>query len=154
MITTEDIIEALQSRSKDELLKIQAFLNKELQQYANIDEDIFYFILNELGEKPISIAKFSRGPIGSLWKSSQEGFDEVVRQITEGGDYKRVQIVALKRFLVTMMLDHLREKKKPIDVKTVCFAMGEFAKIYDRSFPGYRKNQLGPLIMSKLISQS
>jgi hypothetical protein len=136
--------------TSDELRQIKAALNMEIEKHLNIDSDLFYFILEEIGERPMSTVKFSRSKLGPLWKSSQLGFTSILEGIIKGNNYKRVQIVALKKFMAILLLDDMKDQGIPINIRSVCHALGSFGKIFDRAFPGYRKNQLGPLIMAKL----
>jgi len=145
-----DIIASLDSRSESELIQIQSYVTKLLEKHIDIDKDLFYFILEELGQDPITIDRFARGSFGSRWKKGQKAFNEIMSQLTADGHYKRIQLVAIKRFLASILLDHLREQKRPINIETVCFALCIFSEIFERAFPGYRKNHLGSLIMTKL----
>jgi len=145
-----DIIIALSTLTRKELEHIRTQVDFELNKYTQVDPDLYFYIIEEMGQKPISIAKFERSSLGPKWKENQVHFHAIIEHVTEGNDYKRVQILALKRFLATILLDYLKECKMPSTMESVCFALGKFAMIFDRAFPGYRKSQLGPLIMARL----
>lgn len=154
----DEIIPYLTDLSKPELIRIQVLLTKILSEVekvlndSKIDEELFSIVLQELGEKIISSSKFSRTTNGQYFISKQETFHRVLNDLLDGKTYRRNQIFLLKKYLISLLIEDLRARSKPINIRTVCEAMGYFGDIFERQFPSYRKNKLGSLIISRLIN--
>lgn len=144
------IIATLPSLTKPELRAIQAAIESELLRGVEIDKDLFYLVFEVTGEKPISLSKFYSSENGRIWRENQPAFDQLITKIMQGGAAHTVIMLALKKFLLQILVDDINIRGIPLTLRTICYQLGNIKSAFERSFPNYLKNDLGHLIMSQL----
>jgi hypothetical protein len=152
MKSVTDIITLLPELNLTDLKAVQAALDKEVLKHLSIDEDLYSLVFDITGEKRMSISKFFGTSLGIQWRKSQPIFDDLIVKISNGLSLRQVTLRALKRFILEMIVDHIRERSMPLSMRTICDQLGKVQEIFDRSFPGYLASSLGSIIIKKLES--
>src|SRR6266478_1023489 len=142
--------------TKQDLKALQVAVDAELSKNITIDTDLFYMVFDVANEKPMSVSKFSNSENGTIWRKNQPIFDAFInkmwddhlREVRSYTTPKKVILNALKKFLLQLIIDDIKEFHMPLTLRTVCQQLGHIEAILDKAFPGYIKNGLGNLILT------
>lgn len=150
MKSVVDIIAALPELNLTDLRAIQVALDKEMLKYLRIDEDLYSMVFEITGEKPLGINKFFGSPLGAQWRKNQPALDALISKLIEKKQPKQVVLRALKKFILEIMVDYIREHSMPLSMRTICNQLGNIQSIFDEAFPGYLSSGLGMIILKQL----
>jgi hypothetical protein len=150
MKTVADIIGALQGLTLAELKAIQTALDLEFIKHSPIDDELYFLVFDILGEKPMSIGKFTNSQLGSQWRKSQNQFNNLMKKIIGNSNPRKVTIKALKKFLLEILFEDIKSQGIPLNMKAICQQLGSIDESFDRSFPNYLSCGLGKVILESL----
>ncbi len=140
--------------TKQDLKALQVAVDAELSKNTPIDTDLFYMVFDVASEKPMSVSKFSSSENGAIWRKNQPIFNNFVDSLLKSGIAYRVAFTkALKKFLLQLIIEDIKESHMPLTLRTICQQLGNIEAIFNRSYPGYLRNQLQHLILAQLGSK-
>ncbi len=149
-----EMITALPSLTKKDLKTLQVAVDAELTKNIPIDTDLFYMVFDVASEKPMSVSKFSNSENGTIWRKNQPTFNNFVDSLLNHGMAYRVAFTkALKKFLLQLIVEDIKESHMPLTLRTICQQLGNVESIFNRAYPGYLRNQLQHLILAQLGSK-
>src|SRR5260221_10534247 len=148
------ILTMLPDLTKQDLKTLQVAVDAELSKNTPIDTDLFYMVFDVASEKPMSVSKFSSSENGAIWRKNQPIFNNFVDSLLKSGIAYRVAFTkALKKFLLQLIIEDIKESHMPLTLRTICQQLGNIEAIFNRSYPGYLRNQLQHLILAQLGSK-
>lgn len=145
-----DVLATLPELSLTDLKIIQIALDKELIKHLTIDEDLYFLVFEILDEKPMSVSKFTTSPSGALWRKNQPAVDGLVIKLTEGKPARKVLLKAVKKFLLELLIEDIKNQGIPLNMKIICQQLANIETIFSKNFPGYLSCGLGGLIIQQL----
>jgi hypothetical protein len=151
LITAPQIIEALGQLSNPELKAIQGALDNLLNKQT-LDHDLFQIVLQALGQTG-SEYLFAQTRNYGVWLKNQRVVTGLVNQMRLARPLKKIEIRRLKQFLVELLLDDLRSKESPLNMRTVSHHMEFMGEIFEENFPGYQSSNLTQLILARLANK-
>jgi len=154
-LNISDILQALPNLTKQDLKVLQVAVDAELSKNTPIDTDLFYMVFDVANEKPMSISKFSNSENGAIWRKNQPIFNDFIANslLNHGMTYRVAFTKALKRFLLQLIVEDIKEQHMPLTLRTVCQQLGHIEATFNRAYPGYLRNQLQHLILAQLGSK-
>lgn len=150
MKSVNDVLNLLPELNLTELRAVQIALDKELLKHLPFDEELYFLVFDITGEKPLGISKFVNSTLGSQWRKNQSSFDDVVARLTKDNKPRKVTLKALKKFLLELLVDHIKDKGMPLNMRVICQQLENMETILDSSFPGYLKAGLGGILVKQL----
>ncbi len=136
--------------TKQDLKALQVAVDVELSRNTPIDTDLFYMVFDVANEKPMSVSKFSNSENGAIWRKNQPVFDNFIAVHILHGGVTKVMVNAVRKFLVNLIIEDMKEQHVPLTLRTICQQLGHIEAIFNRSFPTYIRNGLGHLILTQL----
>jgi hypothetical protein len=146
----QNIIANLPNLKKSELRAIKVAC-EELMGPAVLpfDLDLFRAVMDALGMKSISPNNFNKSNAYSTWINNQPVVEEFVAKIV-GDNKNHVVNLHLKRFLIGLLIDHMRANKALLTMLSVAQNLSTIPQVFEKQFPGYVANNLGHLIIKAL----
>src|SRR5882672_2379955 len=134
--------------TKQDLKALQVAVDAELSKNTTIDTDLFYMVFDVANEKPMSVSKFSNSENGTIWRKNQPIFNDFIANslLNHGMTYRVAFTKALKKFLLQLIVEDIRNSYMPLTLRTICQQLGNVEAIFSKAFPGYLRNGLGHLI--------
>ncbi len=150
------IITTLPTLNRQDLKTLQVAVGAELSKNLPIDTDLFYMVFDVANEKPMSVSKFSSSENGAIWRKNQPIFDDFIANslLNHGTAYRVAFTKALKRFLLQLIVEDIKEYYMPLTLRTVCQQLGNIESIFNRAYPGYLRNGKQGLILAQLGSKT
>lgn len=62
-------------------------------------------------------------------------------------DLNRVSRHAVTAYLLSLLTDDLKQRQIPVSLTSLTFSLGQVERVFDQAWPGYRKNNLCPMIL-------
>lgn len=139
---------ALPSLTPSERKVLQTALNSFINtdSIGDLDLEIFSAVQLITGER-INLVSFRGTQAYKTWMKNQPAFLEVLGAMTKGKPYTKTVKGAAKRFMVGLLIEYLKQSRKPVTLPNICIELGNMKKIINDNFPGYLNNELGGLIM-------
>lgn len=116
-----------------------------------IDMEILDAIQAVTGER-IALVPFKASKSYKLFVNGQGVFRDLISKLAgESHPLPKVKRLALKRFLIGLIVDGLKEKTVPVTMLNICLNMLHIERILNEQFPGYLNNGLGGVILNKVL---
>ncbi len=114
--------------TKQDLKALQVAVDAELSKNTPIDTDLFYMVFDVASEKPMSVSKFSSSENGAIWRKNQPIFNNFVDSLLKSGIAYRVAFTkALKKFLLQLIIEDIKESHMPLTLRTIHFSSCELS---------------------------
>ena|SRR5260221_642898 len=146
------ILTILPDLTKQDLKTLQVAVDAELSRNTPIDTDLFYMVFDVANEKPMSVSKFSNSENGAIWRKNQPIFNDFIANslLNHGTAYRVAFTKALKRFLLQLIVEDIKESHMPLTLRIICQQLGNIEATFNKAYPGYLRNQLQHLILAQL----
>lgn len=151
-ISAAKIIAELPRLSKSELKTVELAVRQLSTSENEIDEGLFSVISVQLNSRaPYSF--FVKSRFYKSWLAGQANFADFVEDITAKKNLKKVQLLAVKRFLIQLIIEDLKTRNIRPTVGTVATSIGRIYDIFDCAYPGYIKAGHGDLVVKLIIGK-
>lgn len=147
---TSDIIAVLPTLPLKDLRIIQSLIDKELSKHLSLDKDLYFMLFQIIGETPIKPDKFIKSDLGSHWINGQLVFDKFVNKLLSNAPARQTVVKAIRKFLIEILVEDIKIQGKPLNMRNVCFSLGNIEAAFDRAFPGYLNSGLSHLIIKRI----
>jgi hypothetical protein len=151
-MTVDKVVAALSSLTQAELRIVRLALDKleTKGEKQPLDTELYKAAVELLGQKDIGVKAFSRTQAYSIWIKNQKSFDSLIDNIIGDIPRSKVKTLHLKKFLMSLLLAHLKSRKVELTMPLIALHMIHIEGVFRRAFPGYIESGLTHLVLKGL----
>lgn len=145
------LLEVLPTLSKSDLKTLRAAIDTLSKEEGTSDatEMVFNAILRVIGTH-MPYAEARRNRAFSAWQGNADSLVAFINVTWPEALRSKVVRQALVSFLVTMLVEDMRQRLIPISIGTVMVNLRSAVATFDKNFPGYRGSGMAKLVLAKM----